>query len=171
MRSFRSRVATRNTTPVSSPFLPGFQVSAIRIAYVKSSSGAVVSTATTAISAPVFARSSSRRFPISARTGAGTTPATSVTKPCGAGSGGSAAPAARASAAATIAAASGLAVERVDRLHDALHLREIRAELRPERAGGERRGARAVAEHRPHRGKRAEHALAGGDHVVVAVRG
>src|SRR5262245_28730275 len=99
---------------------------------------------------------------------AGITCARSVTKPRGAGSGGSAAPAVRASA--TPSRARRLITERVDGGDDPLDLVEVCPELRAQRRRPERRLARTVAKEAGAGRERAEDALARGEDVGVAVR-
>src|SRR5438445_4636848 len=169
MRSFRSRVATRKTMPVSSRLRPGFHASATRIAYVKSSSGAVVSTVSTAISAPVFARSSSARPVIRAAVSGGMTCARSVTNPRGAGISGSAAGAARTTVARTAAMTSALCTERVDGGDDSRDVDQVRPERGAERGGVDGALSRPVAEELAERRQRPEGLFGRREHLGIGM--
>src|SRR5262249_38844368 len=137
--------------------------------YVKSSSGAVVSTVRTAISAPVFAWSSVASASMRARTSGGSTPARSVTKPRGVGIGGSDC----ASAAVAASRTRATAILRMQRVHGCDHplgVREVARELRVQLAPGQAGGTAPPLEHAMEGGQRADDALARGQHVAVGVR-
>src|SRR5579875_3083731 len=160
-------MASRNTRPVSSPLRPGFHASMSAIAWPKSSSGAVVSTVTTAISAPVRACSSARRAVTRARVAGESTWAVSVTKPSGCGSG--TAGAACETAASARSATSALRM--VERGDDALHLPEVAAELGAQDGRPQALAARAMREQPAHDWQRPHDGLALGEHARVAVHG
>src|SRR5438093_9740721 len=123
---------------------------------------------TTAISAPVFCLSSSRSAVRRPRVAGGMTPARSVTKPSGAGMRGSAARAGSARARRS-PPASPLRIERIDRLHDALDLAQVSAEVGPQGGGRKARLTAAKGEELPDGGQRPHDALPGGEDCGVAV--
>jgi len=113
---------------VSSRLRPGLHVSTTRMAYEKSSSGAVVSTVRTASSSPVLSRSSVASASMRLTVATSSAPAVSVTNPRGVGTTGSAATPALAVRARS-ASAARLRMDRVYRGHDALGVGQIAREL------------------------------------------
>src|SRR5262249_31531855 len=133
----------------------------------------VLGTVRTAISDPVFAFSAVMVCVRRCRLSGGITPAKSVTKPCGCGMGGSTANAVAASSSAgrRTRARPGLRMERVEPLHDPLHLAEILAEFEPERARNEPRAPFTVVEEAGHQRQRPEDLLSLHEDVAVARSG
>src|SRR5690242_10457102 len=140
--------------------------------YVKSSSGAVVRTVRTAISAPVFACSSVSSAVSRVRTSAGSAPARSVTKPRGVGIAGSSARAtgAAASTASATTSVASLCTEPIHRGDDALDVAEIAGELVARLAAREPPRFPPALENAAKGGQGAEQVLAGREHVGVRER-
>src|SRR5215813_10895352 len=172
MRSLRSFAATRTSTPVSSPFLPTFQASATCMPYVKSSSGAVVSTVNTAISAPVFCCSSSTSRVIFCFVAGSITLARSVTKPSGRGTCGvdTCAAAVPASSATAKRWAASLCTVSRDGGDHALDLVDVGAGQVPQSSTALRRCVGAPRQHLAHHRQRPDRRLGGGERGVVSDR-